>query len=242
LRVVENDHPVLEMRVVVGKDFSRTPMFNDEISYLVLNPNWNIPASIATDEILPAVQEDESYLQKNNIRVFENETNQAKEIDPMQVNWASMSPEDFQYSFRQDPGPENPVGHVKFMCPNQFNVYLHDTPSNQLFSARERAFSHGCIRVEKPVDLAVYLLRDEGWDVARVESEFKTADNTSVKVPEPIPVRILYWTAFSDDRGVLQFRDDVYEFDQLLDRAVRPRGADIQSPLQTANSPSTQHS
>jgi len=238
LRAVEDTRTVLQMRVVVGKDSSRTPMFMDEISYLVLNPNWNVPASIARDEILPAVQEDESYLQKNNMRVFENETNEAAEVDPTHVHWASMSPEDFHYAIRQDPGPDNPVGHVKFMCPNQFNVYLHDTPSDQLFAARERAFSHGCIRVEKPVDLAVYLLSDEGWDSTHVESEFETADNKSVKLARPIPVRILYWTAFFDDHDVLQFREDVYGFDSLLDRTIRRRGNDIQTPLRMVTSPS----
>src|SRR5262245_21432004 len=173
LRVVENDRPMLEMRVVVGKDSTRTPMFTDEISYLVLNPNWNVPASIAANEILPQVQEDETYLQRNNMRVYENETNEAQEVDPTRVNWASLSADDFHYTIRQDPGPDNPVGHVKFMCPNQFNVYLHDTPSNELFSARQRAFSHGCIRVEKPIELAVYLMHDEGWDAAKVENEFE---------------------------------------------------------------------
>lgn len=237
LQVVENDRTVLAMRVVVGKEFSRTPMFTDEVSYMVFNPVWNVPSSIASQEILAEVQQDPEYLRRNNIRVFENESDRAVEVDPQQIDWGSMSPEDFHYNFRQDPGPENPVGHVKFMCPNQFNVYLHDTPANQLFAARERGFSHGCIRVEKPIDLAAYLMKDEGWDDARVVQEFGTADNTSVKVPSPIPVHIFYWTAFTDENGALQFREDVYDFDHLLDNVLRSRRPDIKTPVRAAITP-----
>lgn len=237
LQVVENGNTALAMRVVVGKDFSRTPMFTDEISYLVFNPVWNVPSSIATQEILAEAQQDPSYLQRNNMRVFENETNEATEVNPADIDWSSMSPEDFRYAIRQDPGPDNPVGHVKFMCPNQFNVYLHDTPAGQLFSARERTFSHGCIRVEKPVDLAAYLLQDKGWGPDRIVAEFVTAENTSIKVPQPVPVHIFYWTAFFDERGALQFRDDVYNFDELLDRSLRRTRTDIKTPVRTAYAP-----
>ena len=234
LRVVEGNRTVLAMRVVVGKEFSRTPMFTDEITYMVLNPTWNIPASIAADEILPEVQKDASYLKRNNMRVFSDETDRATELDPADVDWSSLSAEDFRYAIRQDPGPANPVGHVKFMCPNQFNVYLHDTPADQLFNASARDFSHGCIRLEKPVDFAVYLMKDKGWGPATVTAAFDSAHNSSVKVPEPLPVRIFYWTVFSDDRGALQFRDDVYGLDELLDHSLRGRRADIQQPVRTA--------
>jgi murein L,D-transpeptidase YcbB/YkuD len=237
LRVVEAGRTVLAMRVVVGKDYSRTPMFTDEISYLVFNPVWNVPSSIATAEILGEVQRDPTYLERNKMRVFENETDAATELDPASIDWPSVSPDDFRYAIRQDPGPENPVGRLKFMCPNQFNVYLHDTPAGQLFAARERTFSHGCIRVEKAVELAAYLLRDEGFGVDRLAAEFETADNTSVRVPRPIPLHILYWTAFIDERGILQFRDDVYGFDHLLDRTLRKQRPDIKTQVRTAYTP-----
>jgi len=234
MRVVEHGQTVLAMRVVVGKDMSRTPMFSDEITYMVLNPTWNVPASIAADEILPEIQKDPSYLERNNMRVFANETDHAAEVNPADVHWSDLSAEDFHYAIRQDPGPQNPVGHVKFMCPNQFNVYLHDTPAGQLFNAEARSFSHGCIRLEKPVDLAVYLMKSEGWTPETVKAAFDSAHNSSVKIPEPLPVRIFYWTAFVDDRGVLQFRDDLYGLDQLLDRSLRGNGPDIQQPVRTA--------
>jgi len=234
LRVVERGRTALAMRVVVGKEFSKTPMFTDEITYMVLNPTWNVPASIAVDEILPEVQRDRSYLTRNNMRVFENETDRAIEIDPADVDWSDQSAEDFHYAIRQDPGPANPVGHVKFMCPNQFNVYLHDTPSDRLFAAEERDFSHGCIRLEKPVDFAVYLMKAEAWSPERVKAAFDSAHNSSIKIPEPLPVRIFYWTVFTDERGVLQFCDDVYGLDELLDRSLRSARTDIKQPVRTA--------
>jgi murein L,D-transpeptidase YcbB/YkuD len=234
LRVIEHDRPVLTMRVVVGKEGSRTPMFTDEITYMVLNPTWNVPASIAVDEIVPEIQKDASYLERNNMRVFSNETDKAVEVDPSDIDWSAVSTGNFRYAIRQDPGPENPVGNVKLMCPNQFNVYLHDTPSDQLFSAGARGFSHGCIRLEKPVDFAVYLMKSKGWSHETVTAAFDSANNTSVKVPEALPVRIFYWTAFIGDGGQLQFRDDVYGFDQLIDRVLRQQRPDIKQPVRTA--------
>lgn len=234
LRVVEHDRTALAMRVVVGKEMSRTPMFTDEITYMVLNPTWNVPASIATKEIVPEVQRDPSYLARNNMKVFSNETDHASEVDPADIDWGSVDADNFRYAIRQDPGPANPVGHVKFMCPNQFNVYLHDTPSDRLFTAENRDFSHGCIRLEKPVEFAVYLMKSKGWSPEKVTAAFDSAHNSSVKVPEPLPVRIFYWTAFIDDAGVLQFRDDVYGFDHLLDRSLRQKRPDIKQPVRTA--------
>ena len=180
------------------------------------------------------MQKDPSYLARNNMRVFENETDRATEIDPDDVDWSDQSAEDFRYAIRQDPGPANPVGHVKFMCPNQFNVYLHDTPTDRLFAAEERDFSHGCIRLEKPVDFAVYLMKAKGWGPETVMAAFDSAHNSSVRIPEPLPVRIFYWTVFTDDHGVLQFVDDVYGLDQLLDGSLRGRRTDIKEPVRTA--------
>jgi len=234
MRVHEGGHTVLDMRVVVGKRFSPTPFFVDEISYLVINPFWNVPASIATEEILLELQKDPDYLAKNNMRLLSSPGEDASEVDPHSVNWNATSPEDFTYAIRQDPGPYNPVGHVKFMCPNQFNVYLHDTPSDQLFAASERSRSHGCIRLERPLDLAEYVLRGKPeWDRVGIEAAFDSSHNRSVTLPEPLPVRIMYWTAFVDDRGRLQFRDDVYGLDKMLDRALRAPRPGISTTVRT---------
>ena len=222
MRVIEDGRPVLGMRVVVGKRFSPTPIFTDEISYLVINPFWNVPSSIATEEILVELKKDPGYLERNNMKLLENDGEDARELDARGIDWNATSAENFRYAIRQDPGPYNPVGHVKFMCPNQFNVYLHDTPSDRLFAESERSLSHGCIRLERPVDLAEYVLRGEGdWSREKILAAFETSHNQSVKLPKPLPVRILYWTAFTDDRGRLQFRDDIYGLDKLLERTLQ---------------------
>jgi murein L,D-transpeptidase YcbB/YkuD len=225
LQVFEGGRPSLSMRVVVGKQYSRTPLFTDEISYLVFNPYWNIPPTIAAQEILDEIKHDPDYLTKNGMRVFESDAADAREIDPKSVYWWAFSPQTFSYSIRQDPGPQNPVGHVKFMCPNQFDVYLHDTPAGHLFDRRERDFSHGCIRVEHPVDLAELLLGDvPGWSRHHITAAFDSSHNEAVKLRRPMPVFILYWTSWVDSQGLVNFRDDVYELDAMLQQCLRRRG------------------
>jgi len=168
------------------------------------------------------VQQDPDYLARNNIRVFEGTEPNAVEIDPYSVRWGMLTPEEMPYAFRQDPGPENPVGHVKFMCPNPFNVYLHDTPSGQYFRRIERALSHGCVRVEKPLVLAEYVLgRRPGWDRQGIAAAIDTSSNQAVTVPEPLPVHLFYFTAWVNEQGEMEFRRDIYGLDALLDRALR---------------------
>ena len=220
LEARERDRVVLAMRVVVGREMSRTPMFSDSITYLVFNPVWELPVEIAKNEVLPAVQKDPEYLAKNHLRLYERHGRRPREVDPATVDWKRLTPEEFGFAVRQDPGPENSIGHVKFMCPNQYAVYLHDTPAGRLFGATERDYSHGCVRVERPLDLALYLLRGKAdWDSARIAAAFDTLKNKVVRLPEPVPVHILYWTTWVDDRGVAQFRRDVYAVDSLLSEA-----------------------
>jgi L,D-transpeptidase YcbB len=200
---------------------SRTPMFGDSITYLVFNPIWELPIEIAKNEVLPAIQKDPEYLAKNHLRLYERHGRGKREVDPAQVDWQKVTPEEFGFAVKQDPGPENSIGHVKFMCPNQFAVYLHDTPAATLFTATERDYSHGCVRIERPLELALYLLRGKaGWDSARIAAAFDTLQNKVVQLPEPVPVHILYWTAWADDRGVAQFRHDVYAVDSVLTDAL----------------------
>jgi murein L,D-transpeptidase YcbB/YkuD len=221
LEAREPDRTVLAMRVVVGKELSRTPMFSDSITYLVFNPVWELPIEIAKNEVLPAIQQDPGYLAKNQLRLYERHGRGLREVDPAKVDWQRITPEEFGFAVKQDPGPGNSIGHVKFMCPNQFAVYLHDTPAGHLFSATQRDFSHGCVRVERPLELALYLLRGKaGWDSARIVAAFDTLKNTVVQLPEPVPVHLLYWTTWVDDSGVAQFRRDVYAVDSLLTDAL----------------------
>lgn len=235
LQAIESNRPALSMRVVVGKQASRTPLFSDEVTHLVLNPTWNVPASIAGAEMLEQEQDDKDYLADHSFRVFDGTGPDAKELDPHDVHWSDYTPEDFPLAIRQDPGPTNPLGRIKFMCPNKFDVYLHDTPANQVFNAHARDFSHGCVRLEKPVELAVYLLRGTpGDDPESIELALETARDSTVRLPHPMPVHLLYWTAWVGDDGDVNFREDIYEHDRTLDRALGRSGAREMAALATS--------
>jgi murein L,D-transpeptidase YcbB/YkuD len=148
----------------------------------------------------------------------------------MSIDWSSVNARNFPYRLRQDPGPQNALGRVKFMFPNPYHVYLHDTPARELFSKIERAFSSGCIRLEKPIELAEYLLRDDPtWTRQKLLTTIGRGTEQVVHLPTSIPVYLLYWTAWVSDDGVVQFRKDLYERDKVLDKAIRdafpsPRG------------------
>lgn len=233
LQVIEDERPVLSMRVVVGERFKQTPLFSDEITYLVLNPWWSLPPSIIVNEILPAMAQDDHYLEQHEIHVFDGPGPDASELDAHTIHWKELTPEDFDASdpksrkifLRQEPGTENPLGRIKFMCPNQFDIYLHDTPAGHLFSAKERDFSHGCIRLEKPFDLAEYLLHGQVQsDHKELLAALATSRDSTIRLPKPIPVHLVYWTAWVDEQGEAQFRDDVYAIDLALDMALRDSG------------------
>ena len=221
LDVVEKDHPVLSMKVVVGKPFWHTPVFSAKMTHLVLNPSWNVPRSIAIAEIIPKIQKNMNYLKKENMKVIKGWEDKAEEIDTGTVDWETMNADTFNYRLRQEPGPLNPLGQIKFMFPNQFGVYLHDTPSRGLFERNIRSFSHGCIRLEKPLELAEYVLKkDPKWTRDKIVSEIKEVKEKEVGLPEPIDVHILYLTAWVDENSFLNFRDDIYGRDKKLDEAL----------------------
>jgi L,D-transpeptidase YcbB len=193
LDVVESGAPVLSMRIVAGKPTSRTPMFTGTMTHLVLNPYWNVPPNILKNEVLPHIRRDSGYLAKQNMEMLPGG------------------------KVRQKPGPNNALGRVKFLFPNRFDVYLHDTPSRSLFSRSVRTFSHGCIRVEKPLDLAEYLLKDDpAWTREKIEKATSDSSERWVQIPDPLPVHLVYWTAWVDTAGVTQFRKDVYGRDKPL--------------------------
>lgn len=220
LDVVEEGTTVLSMKVVVGKPFWNTPVFSRKMNYLVLNPPWNIPRSIAVEEILPKVRRDRQYLLKHNIKVLRNGS-PIQDQQLQAIEWSRLSIDNFPYQLRQDPGPVNPLGSIKFMFPNQFDVYLHDSPHKGLFQFNVRAFSHGCIRIERPLELAEYLLRDsKKWTREQILAAIKEGKEQTVHLPQPVPVHLLYLTAWADDNKVLQFRDDIYGRDMILDEAL----------------------
>ncbi|MGZ9148651.1 MAG: L,D-transpeptidase family protein [Candidatus Deferrimicrobiaceae bacterium] len=222
LRLFEDSGVAMEMRIVAGKSYTATPVFSGTMKYLELNPYWNIPHQIAVEEILPKLRTDPGYLAKRGIRVFSSWRNDASEIDPATVDWNNLDDRGFFFKLRQDPGPRNPLGRVKFMFPNRFAVYLHDTPSAELFRISSRDFSHGCIRLEKAIGLAAYLLRNNPrWTRQKIEEAIARGEKVIIPLDEPIPVHILYWTAWVDDKGTVHFHEDVYERDNPLAMALK---------------------
>jgi murein L,D-transpeptidase YcbB/YkuD len=224
LQVMENGRPVLEMKIIVGKGYRRTVVFSDKITYLVLNPSWQIPLEIAVKDKLPLIRKDPEYFTKQNIRVFQGWGAESREIDPKTVNWSAVTPKTFTYRLRQDPGPQNALGRIKFMFPNRFNIYIHDTPYRTLFDKASRTFSSGCIRIEKPLELAAYLLNsDPKWHPDAVQAALEQGEERTIQLPESIPVHLLYWTVFVDSTGKLQFRPDIYNRDKRLNDALRKK-------------------
>ncbi len=221
LEIVFGKEVVYETRVVVGSDADRTPVFSDRMTYLVINPYWNIPPSIAKKEMLPQLRADPYALQRKGIRVFASWAATAPELDPGEVDWHAVNPNRFPYKLRQDAGGRNALGRVKFMFPNKFNIYLHDTPSKSLFNRTVRTFSHGCIRVEDPFRLAKLLLSDDPrWTEARFDQAIADGKRRSVSLPRAVNVHLTYLTAWVDRKGVIQFRDDVYKRDASLITAI----------------------
>lgn len=218
LYLVEDDRVIQTMKVIVGKSGSHTVVFNDQIKYLVVNPYWNIPRSIATEEILPEIKKDASYLTKKRIEVGIKWNFDKVKADT--IDWQKVSAENFRYTLRKQPGPDNPLGRVKFIFPNDFAIYLHDTPATELFDERQRGFSHGCIRVEKPFQFAEYLIkRNERYTFEDVKQLLRERENKWIELETPLPVYILYFTVWVDEAGDVHFRDDLYGHDaHLADR------------------------
>jgi murein L,D-transpeptidase YcbB/YkuD len=224
LDVVENGHTILSMKVVVGKPFWHTPVFNKKMTYLVLNPSWNVPRNITIQDILPKIKKDSGYLHKKNFKVLTDWGNNAQEIDPNTIDWSTVTANNFKYRLRQEPGHLNPLGRIKFMLPNRFSVYLHDTPHKGLFARNARSFSHGCIRLEKPIILAEYLLKDDpNWSREKILDSINDGKKENVTISKPIDVHILYLTAWVDENSLLQFRDDIYGRDRRLDESLQKK-------------------
>ncbi len=217
LVLVENGVEALRSRVIVGRPFRQTPVFSDRIRYLVFNPTWTVPRKLMIEDQLPAIIGDPDYLQRLNMSVYSGWGTDRERIDPSTIDWATLSRNNFPYQLVQEPGPQNALGQVKFMFPNQYDVYLHDTPGRGLFARAERSFSSGCIRVEAAFDLAERLLAGvPGWSRNRIEGVVNASQPVTVMLPTPVPVHIQYWTAWVDEQGKLQFRNDVYQRDARL--------------------------
>lgn len=207
--------------MIVGKSGDETPMFSDLMTEVVFSPYWNIPESIVADETLPELERDSSYLARHNIEVVRVSGAEATVIDPEQIDWSDGDAVK-QVVLRQRPGSTNALGLVKFLFPNPFNVYIHDTPADGLFARTGRTFSHGCVRIEDPVGFASYVLGDRPeWTRQAIEEAMIAGVEKHVALATKLPVHIVYFTAWTDEQGGLHFRDDVYGYDAKQLRRAR---------------------
>jgi murein L,D-transpeptidase YcbB/YkuD len=194
------------------------------MTQLIINPSWNVPESIARKELLRKIKSNPQYLAQQNMKVLKGWGSHAEEIDPETIDWSEITAHALLYRFRQEPGPLNALGRLKFMLPNKFDVYLHDTSAKHLFSENVRAFSHGCTRIEKPIELAEYLLRDDPlWTREKLLAAIERGTEQTVLIPHPVDVDFLYLTAWVDEEGTVQFRNDIYGRDQRLDEALHKK-------------------
>jgi murein L,D-transpeptidase YcbB/YkuD len=218
LRMIRNGEPVWDSPVIVGTPFRKTPVFTAPMRYLEVNPTWTVPPTILREDILPKVKADPGYLAENGFQLVDFER---RPVDVATVDWKSVDGRSFPYLIVQQPGPNNALGMVKFMMPNDHAVYLHDTPSRGLFKSAARSFSSGCIRVEDPFDLAELLLSDnQDWSATRMSEILESKKTTRINLRQPLPVLLLYWTVDPDPGGSVRFYRDIYARDADLLNAL----------------------
>lgn len=237
LTLYDHDRPEQSMAVVVGRRTWQTPIFADSIEYIVLNPYWNVPKNIARDELLPKLRRDASFLEREGYELTDVQGNILEPTEE-EISRATYK----THFLRQLPGGGNALGQMKFLFPNHWDVYLHDTPSRSLFARAERSFSHGCIRVQRPVDLAEFLIRnDSQWSMERLEKLRKRGPDKWMRLETPTPIYITYFTATVADDGSLRFHPDLYYRDDELDRALRQEHNPPGTALVASEPPRTAH-
>lgn len=218
LRVYDSGEKVFQRPVIVGRNYRKTPVFSDVIRHIVFNPTWTVPHKLAVQDKLPEIKRDVNYLSRQGFTLYQMGTSDV--INPLSVDWSSLKGNRFPFRLVQGPGPLNALGQVKFMFPNPYDVYLHDTPSRELFNKSERAFSSGCIRVSDPLELAQLLLTSSNWSAKKIASVLDSGKTTTVFLDKPMPVHIEYWTAWVDKDKKLHFRKDIYGRDAPLWQAL----------------------
>lgn len=214
LDLIQGPDTLLSMRAIVGKEARQTPVFNGQISYIVFSPSWTVPPTILKEDVIPQLLKGPDYLEKNNMKLL---SNNGSELAYNDIDWSKVSVDNFPYMVRQGPGPSNALGRVKFIFPNIEDVYIHDTPSKGYFARDDRAMSSGCIRIEKPYDLAVFLLSDKpDWVPAHIRDAMEQDKEETVRLKIPVDVLLIYLTAWTDGKDHVQFRRDVYQRDELI--------------------------
>ena len=221
LQVVEAGVPVMTMPVIVGTAYRKTPVFSGRMSYLEFAPYWYVPPTILREDKLPLIKADPGWMERNHYELIPFSKETFRQLEISEVDWKGIHAGNFPGLLRMKPGPWNPLGRVKFMFPNRYAVYLHDTPDRHLFTRSERSFSSGCIRIERPLDLAQYLLEGKGRNCDEILDLLQGDHPVRVNLPEAIPVHLLYFTAWVDHTGTLQFRKDPYWRDLGLEEALQ---------------------
>jgi L,D-transpeptidase YcbB len=236
LSLVEHGRVTFFNRVIVGRRDRETPLLRSVVRRVDFNPTWIVPPKIARIDLLNHLHQDSRYFRLHNIRVYDGWSADARELDPDSIDWTRYSADNMPFVLRQDPGPENALGPVKFDFANDYAVYVHGTPVKALFGFAARAFSSGCIRMEQPVDLAAYLLRsDKNWPRARINDVVRKATTVSAALAEPLPILLTYQTAWVDGDGTVQFRADVYGLDHV--GSAEASAAAPASPSPAASAP-----
>ena len=224
---VRDDKVIWESRAQVGQPLRMTPVLRSSFTNIVLNPNWTVPPTVLDKDIIPAARRDPEVVYKKGLRILDRDHN---EFDPYEIEWERYSGKNFPYLLRQDPGDGNSLGRIKFNFPNKHAVYMHDTPKKSWFDRSERAFSSGCIRVDKPLELAELLLDDpKRWSQAQVESAIDRGSTRTLMLRKPVPVLILYWTVDVDEQGQVRFKQDIYNNDRLVLDELRKRSGNYGS-------------
>ena len=215
--LIRGDKNVWESRTQIGKEARQTPSFRANMQYVIFNPTWTVPSTILKEDVLGGIERGEDMIAKKHLKVLDRSGN---EVDPASVDWKAAGAGSFPYTLRQDAGPNNALGRVKFMFPNPYDIYLHDTPSRELFGAEKRTFSSGCIRVENPLELAALLLGDKGYDAAKIEETIAAGKTQQVNLTAPLPILIVYWTVSVGASGEVRYAPDVYGLDPPVLQAL----------------------
>jgi murein L,D-transpeptidase YcbB/YkuD len=212
---------VWETRTQIGREARQTPTFRADMRYLVFNPDWTVPPTILAKDVLGGMKKGQNTIRKKGLTIFDR---QGRVVDPATIDWAAATPGRFPYTLRQPPGEDNALGRVKFIFPNEHSIFLHDTPSRELFRPDSRTFSSGCIRIERPLELAEWLLRgQDDWSMPKIEQTVERGRSETVLLRQPLPVLIVYWTVSVGASGDLRFARDVYGHDAPLIRALNTR-------------------
>jgi murein L,D-transpeptidase YcbB/YkuD len=219
--LIQGRQKTWEARVQVGKEARQTPSFRANMKYVIFNPTWTVPSTILKEDILESESGGAAMVAKKKLRIFDRDGN---EVNASSIDWSNARPGNFPYTLRQNAGDSNALGRVKFMFPNPYDIYLHDTPSRELFAADKRTFSSGCIRLENPLELVEIVLKDKGYDAAKIEEILATEKTQQVNLTTPLPVLIVYWTVSVGASGEVRYNPDVYGLDPAVLAALSARG------------------